>query len=67
MDKILLAFAHVQTFFPSVAIVIYDKNGQWLYMDENFESFNFIGCDIDVSILEDASDSIETLPFIYQK
>ena len=59
------AFDHVKKFHPTLSIVIFDKQGKWQYMDEEFESFKFDD-KIDVSILEDASDSIVELPFIYQ-
>lgn len=60
------AFKHVKKYHPTLSIVIFDKMGRWQYLDENFESFKFSD-KIDISILEDASDNIETLPFIYQK
>jgi hypothetical protein len=60
------AFNHVKKKYPTVSIVIFDKNGQWLYMDENFNSFTFDET-IDVSLLEDASDSTPFLPYIYQE
>lgn len=59
------AFEHIKTIHPDLSIAIFDKNGQWCYMDESFEAFTF-DTNIDVSLLEAASDSIETLPFIYQ-
>jgi hypothetical protein len=61
------AFKHVKQFFPTLSIVIFNKEGQWSYMDDNFNSFNFEGAGIDQSILEDASNEIKTLPFIYQE
>jgi hypothetical protein len=57
------AIDHVKQFHPTVSIVIFDKMGRWQYMDENFDSFKFDER-IDVSILEEASDSIEVLPYI---
>lgn len=59
------AIDHVKEFHPSLSMVIFNKEGQWQYMGEDFESFKF-GDKIDVSILEAASDSIPYLPFIYQ-
>ena len=64
--KLIRAFEHVKTFFPTLSIVIFDRDGRWCYMDDCFNAFNFEGENISQSILEDASDSIETLPFIYQ-
>lgn len=60
------AFDHVKEHHPTLSIVIFDKNGAWQYMDENFESFKFNNM-IDVSILEEAADSIIKVPFIYQE
>ena len=60
------AFNHIREKHPTVSIVIFDREGKWLYMDENFESFKFDDS-IDVSILEEASDSIPVLPYIYQE
>lgn len=60
------AFKLVKKHHPTLAIVIFNSFGQWQYMDENFESFKFDD-KIDVGILEDASDSIVSLPFIYQE
>ena len=47
-------------------MVVFNKQGQWQYMDEDFGSFVF-GDEIDISILEDASDSVTVLPCIYQE
>lgn len=65
-EALTIAFEHVKKFHPTLSIVIFNKIGQWQYMDENFESFVF-DSNIDNGILEDAADSIETLPFIYQQ
>ena len=59
-----IAINHVKESHPTLSIVIFDKQGNWQYMDGNFEPFRFTN--IDVSILEAASDSIESLPYIYQ-
>lgn len=61
------AFNHVKGHFPTTSIVIIDKTGRWQYMDENFESFDFKGKDIDVGILEQGADSVNITPFIYQE
>jgi len=59
------AINHVKKFHPTVAIVIFDTMGRWQYMDSDFNSFNF-NDQIDVTILEQASDSLTNFPFIYQ-
>ncbi len=60
------AFDLVKKSFPTLSIVIFDKQGRWQYMDEDFECFKFDD-KIDVGVLEDAADSIIDLPFIYQE
>ena len=59
------AFNHVKKHHPTVSIIIFDKTGRWQYMDEDFNGFIF-NDNIDVSILEEASDSVPVLPYIYQ-
>lgn len=62
------AFRKVKKHFPSVAIVVFNKQGQWNYMDENFRSFNF-GNKIDFDVLNDASNSVYNkygYPYVYQ-
>ncbi len=65
-NEVIEAFNHVKKHFPTVAIVIYNNQSQWQFMDENFDSFIFDD-KIDVNILNDAADSLIELPFIYQK
>lgn len=64
--EIKKALEHVQSVFPEVSIVIFTTDGRWCYMTEDFGTPNFnISSVIDQSILEDAADSVEQLPFIY--
>ncbi len=63
--ELLTAIHHVKEFYPTVSIVVFNKEGRWNYMDEDFYSFVFDES-IDVSILEAASDSITDLPYIFQ-
>lgn len=58
------ALDHVREHYPNVTMVIFNKYGQWNYCDDNFESPEF-GDEINQSILEDASDSVETLPNVF--
>lgn len=60
------AFVHVKKHFPTLSMVVFDRDGRWQYMDSNFDGFDFKDL-IDQSILEDASDSVPHLPFIYQE
>lgn len=64
--EIKIALDHVRKSHPTVSMVVFNKQGQWQYMDEDFGSFVF-GDEIDISILEDASDSVTVLPCIYQE
>lgn len=60
------AFAHVRSVYPDVVLVAFQRDGRWLYMDSDFESPAF-GAEIDVSILEAASDAIESaLPQLFE-
>lgn len=65
--EILKAFAHVKSFHPELNSVFFNREGQWHYMNEEFEGLNFSHDDMDISILEDAVDSLTELPFIYQE
>lgn len=65
-NKVKKAFNHVKDRFPTLSIVIFTKDQRWCYMDEDFSAFDFMSTDINVSILEEALDSIDNLPFIYQ-
>ena len=64
---LLKAFKHVKSIFPTLSIVIINRQGQWLYMDENFVPFNFENKNVDMGLLEDGADSITHTPFIYQE
>ena len=35
---IINAIAHVREFHPEVTMVVFNKYGQWQYMDDNFDS-----------------------------
>lgn len=59
------AFLHVKQFHPEVAVVIFNSNGNWNYMDANFNGLKFDDR-INVSILEEAADSIQSLPAIIE-
>ncbi len=62
--ELFIAFKEVKNHFPTVSIVVFDREVKWCYMDENFNGFDFED-KIDVSILEEAIDSIENLPFVF--
>jgi hypothetical protein len=66
IEKVKEALKHVQSVYPQVTTVIFNKYGQWHYTDDNFNYINFDER-IDLSLLENAADSVETLPFIYHE
>lgn len=67
-NELLRAILHVKQEYKELAIVVFSRDAKWCYMDEDFNAFKFSD-NIDVSILQDAIDSVEHqfgLPFIYQ-
>lgn len=65
-QEIKTAFKYVKQFYPEITIVVFNKEGRWQYMDEDFGSPTF-NKDVDVSILEEAIDSyMGTLPFVFE-
>ena len=63
-NEIRLALETVRKFHPQVTTVVFNQYGQWNYCDDNFDSPTFDD-DIDQGILEDASDSVKTLPCVF--
>jgi hypothetical protein len=61
--EIKKAIKHVKKFHPTLRFVIFTVNG-WLYMDEEYNAFKF-NKKINVSCLEEAYDSLETIPAIF--
>ena len=59
------AISEVMKYHPNLSIIVFDKIGRWLYMDDEFKYFKFDDR-IDQAVLEEAADSISTFPFIYQ-
>lgn len=58
--KLVKAFAHVSQYYPNVCFVVFNPEGRWQYMDENFKAPIFDG-KINVSILEEAADEVDNL------
>lgn len=58
------ALRHVHEFHPEVNQVVYGIDGRWMFFGENFKIPSF-GPEIDTSLLEDAADSIESLPAVF--
>lgn len=63
--EIITALNHVRSVFPQVDIVIFTKEIQWLYLSSSGYVPKFDER-IDISILEQAADSIDDFPAIYQ-
>ena len=60
-EEVFHALNHVRTFFPEVIQVQYDKEGRWIYSDFDGVAPVF-RCDVNISILEDAADSLDGFP-----
>ena len=65
-EQVVKAFNHVKQSFPQLSMVIFTSDIRGHYLDAQGYPLNFAGKDIDVSILEEAIDSINKFPCIYQ-
>lgn len=63
--QVVMAFEHVKRFYPDLSLVVFDLQGRWVFMDEYFRHIKFSD-DFDTSLLEEALDSIQNLPLVYQ-
>lgn len=63
-NKVQEALRHVNAHHPEVTQVFYGVDGRWLYCGEAFEAPAFDGR-VDVSLLEDAADSVPAFPAAY--
>jgi hypothetical protein len=63
-NKVKKAIEHVKSNYPTLKIVIFTNFG-WQYMNEEFESFSFDER-INVTILEEAYDSLNKLPQVFE-
>jgi hypothetical protein len=61
---VVVALDHVRSRFPDVTHVVYTREGRWLYMSDEGEMPVFNGS-LDVGILEDACDAVESLPAVF--
>jgi len=55
--KVLEAIDHVRRFFPVVDMVIFNDAGRWQFTGEDFDKVVFGDADIDISLLEEASQA----------
>jgi hypothetical protein len=60
-EKVYAALLHVNNHHSEVTQVFYSTDGRWLYCDDDYAAPTF-GNDIDISLLEDAVDSLAMLP-----
>lgn len=63
--EIKRAFQHVQEFHPQVCILIFTTDIRWRYLDIEFNAPVF-GEEIDTSILEEAIDTWNVFPAIFE-
>lgn len=63
-NEIKKAFDHVRAHHPATTLVVFNKYGQWRYMNDNFVPPVF-GDEIDSGILENAADSVESFPAVF--
>ena len=66
--EIIKALEHVKSIYPDVCMVVFNKDGRWQFMDEDFKAPTFAATpqEVDISILEDAADTVPYLPYVYQ-
>jgi hypothetical protein len=61
---VLRAFVHLNELGYDARMVVFTKEAHWLFMDESGESLRFRG-NVDISLLENAVDTLDTLPAFY--
>jgi hypothetical protein len=66
-SEVEVAFRHVKSLIPEVDCVVYGKDSRWMYIDSTnmLDPISFENVEVDVGILEEASDSLETLPCFF--
>lgn len=60
--EVIASLNHVRTFFPEVTQVFYSWDCKWLFMDDDMRAPDFGDNPVDVSLLEDAVDSLSSFP-----
>lgn len=66
MKEVIETFNYIKEIHPEVTTFIVNKEGKWLFCDNDFNAPKFLW-DIDISRIEETVDSIQELPFIYQR
>ena len=59
------ALKHVREYYPDVTTVVFNKYATWQYFTDEFKAPTF-GNEIDVRILNEAVDSLDELPAVFQ-
>jgi len=57
LPAVKIAFDHVRSIYPIVSMVVFNREGRWIYTNDDFDIPTFDDR-IDVGILEDACDSV---------
>jgi hypothetical protein len=65
-DYVESAMLHVRKFHPTCTRVLFDSTGRWRYMDSNNNGFSFEDDQIDINLLEIASDTLNQLPVLFE-
>jgi hypothetical protein len=65
-DHVESAILHVRKFHPTCTRVLFDSMGRWRYMDSDNNGFSFEGDQIDIDLLEIASDTLDELPVLFE-
>lgn len=60
--QVIAALAHVRSFLPDVTQVFYAADQRWSYLTDDGVAPAFKDHDVDVSLLEDAADSLSFFP-----
>ncbi|SIQ98533.1 hypothetical protein [Aquipseudomonas alcaligenes] len=60
--QVVAALNHVRTLFPDVTQVFYGRDGRWQFLDDDLRAPVIGDALVDVSLLEDAVDSLSSLP-----
>ena len=63
-NAVVTAFRHVQGIFPQVTKVTYQTDARWMFASADGEAPDFGGA-VDVGLLEDAADAVESVPVTF--
>lgn len=63
------AFDHVKNYHPNINLMVFNREGKWLCMDDDYDTPEF-SQDIDTTLLHRAADAAYKafgLPYVYQE